>query len=519
MTADPSRRPRTSRSTRDLCGFVVIATFVVFAVPAGHSVPAQADISDTDLIAASGGRVVRVGALSDNGQATMVPLELYVARVLAGEAEPRAADGAYEALAVAIRTFALANAGRHSRDGFDLCDTTHCQVPRGSTAVTRRAAFATAGQVLTYQGRAADVFYSASCGGRSESAADMWPGSNYPYLQTVRDDVHEEEPWTLELSLADIQRALERAGFEGQRLRDIRIDGRTESGRASRLRLAGMQPDLIGGDQFRAAIGYNVLRSTAFSIDRRGDGVRFTGRGFGHGVGLCVIGAGRRAARREDVRTILAHYFPGLTLARLDTLTSVSPTSPATAEAPAAAPAPAPPARPVLVRVPLGSPVTADEIARLAATTHDDLSKLLGTSVAPFTIQLHDSLESFRLATGKPWWVSAFAEGTTIELAPASLLAQREGVEAVVRIAIGELLVGKVLEDRPEWVLVGAGRYFARRLSAAPAIQVPRNLRCPADAELNLAISVTAQRDAEARAEACFARGLSTATDWRLVGR
>ena len=70
----------------------------------------------------------------------------------------------------------------------------------------------------------------------------------------------------------------------------------------------------MSGAQFRTAIGPTTLRSTAFSIERSDDGVRFTGRGFGHGVGMCVIGAGRRAARGESMEAILAQYYPGLEL-------------------------------------------------------------------------------------------------------------------------------------------------------------------------------------------------------------
>ena len=67
-----------------------------------------------------------------------------MARVLAGEGEPNAPEATQQALAVAIRTYALFNAGRHQRDGFDLCDSAHCQVPRPATANSRRAALATA---------------------------------------------------------------------------------------------------------------------------------------------------------------------------------------------------------------------------------------------------------------------------------------------------------------------------------------------------------------------------------------
>ena len=68
----------------------------------------------------------------------------------------------------------------------------------GANANTRRAALATAGRILTYNGRPAEVFYSASCGGATERAADVWPGAELPYLQSVPDgDVHaDDRDWT-----------------------------------------------------------------------------------------------------------------------------------------------------------------------------------------------------------------------------------------------------------------------------------------------------------------------------------
>jgi stage II sporulation protein D len=288
-----------------------MALFVLVSRPAD----AQADVSDAHLAAASRGRVIRLGPGPGGREpVTTVPLEMYVARVLAGEGEPNAPDAAREALAVAIRTYAIANLGRHGRDGFDLCDSTHCQVPRAPTATTRRIALATSGQILTYNGRPAALFYSASCGGYSESAAEVWPGADYPYLHVAPDDVHERDPpWTLTLTLEQIERALDRVGFEGT-LRDLRIDARNASGRAARLEVDGLTPAFIQGDKFRAAIGPTTLRSTAFSIEKSGTSVRFTGRGFGHGVGMCVVGASRRAVRGESMQEILAQYYPGLEL-------------------------------------------------------------------------------------------------------------------------------------------------------------------------------------------------------------
>ena len=278
---------------------------------------AQADVTDSDLAALTT-RTVALGA-AGGGKIGDVPLEIYVARVLAGEGEPNAPEATQQALAVAIRTYAVFNTGKHKREGFDLCDSTHCQVPRSANANSRRAALATAGRILTYNGAPAEIFYSASCGGRSEAASAAWPltGVTRPYLRSVKDNVHDDDvPWTLEKSLSDLQADLERSGFSGT-LKNVEIKSRTKSDRAAILKLSGMRPDRIAGDQFRAAIGTTVLRSTAFSVKKDHDIVRFTGRGYGHGVGMCVIGAGRRARRGETMTDILKAYYPGLKIERL----------------------------------------------------------------------------------------------------------------------------------------------------------------------------------------------------------
>src|ERR1700687_2731955 len=133
---------------------------------------------------------VRVGILRGGSyDVTTMPLEAYVARVLAGEMARDSPPAALEALAIAIRTYALANRGRHRTEGFDLCDQTHCQVVRAATATTERVAQATAGQVLMYNGLPASIYYSASCGGRTERPSAVWTGAeDPPYLPSRPDD-------------------------------------------------------------------------------------------------------------------------------------------------------------------------------------------------------------------------------------------------------------------------------------------------------------------------------------------
>ena len=337
------------------------------------------------------GLQLRIGVARVGGghAVTTVPLETYVARVLAGEAGRDSQPAALEALAIAVRTYALANRGRHRADGFDLCDETHCQVMRTATAATEHAAAATAGRVLVVGGAPASIYYSASCGGRTEIPSEVWPGADDPpYLPSQPDDGCGGAPmWSAELSNGDLLHALRAAGFTGSRLREMRIASRNASGRVARLRLDGLTPEWISGQDLRAVVGRTVgwqfIKSTAFTLERRGDRYRFDGHGSGHGVGLCVIGSMRLAVAGQSADEILHRYYPGLTIGRplaAPTPPSVevarsparsapaAPTPPAigiVSPPPAAAPAPAPAPAPTPAPTPAPPPMVSDVLVSL----------------------------------------------------------------------------------------------------------------------------------------------------------
>jgi len=263
---------------------------------------------------------VRVGILRPGGEYAIenVPIETYVARVLAGEAARDSDPAALEALAITIRTFALANAGRHRAEGFDLCDQTHCQVVRTATPATVAAAAATAGRVLLRGGVPATVYYSASCGGRTEIPSAVWPGAeDPPFLPSQRDDACGGAPvWAAELSADDLSRSLRASGFVGKKMKNLRVTAHDVSGRVARLRVDGFTPNEISGQDLRVVVGrilgWQHIKSTAFELERIGDRYKFSGHGSGHGVGLCVIGSVKLAAAGQSASQILQRYFPGL---------------------------------------------------------------------------------------------------------------------------------------------------------------------------------------------------------------
>lgn len=464
---------------------------------------------------------VRLGRTEPNGRTRVenIAIDAYIAQVLAGEGQPRAGDAAQQALAITARTFALANRNRHRKEGFDLCDTTHCQVLRPATPTTRRAAEATSGRVLLHRGQPAFVFYSAWCGGRSELASQVWPGAtDYSYEPALHDEACQDEPgWESEVRAGAIEEALRQAGHKGSRLRSLRILTRNTSDRVVRIGVEGFSPGDMSGDDFRMAVGrvagYQSIKSTNFRMVRTSAGYRFTGRGFGHGVGLCVVGAGRRAERGASVDQILKFYFPGLTVGSIGGVAS-------TTAASVPAPAPPPPVPSMAANIALALPGTEEAeravLLALIQKSRDEIATATGAATpARLRVTVHPTVESFGRATGQPWWMSGASDGATIDLLPITVLRQQGQLERTIRHEIAHVLLDAALAKRPMWVREGAAAYYARPASARAS--AADRVACPSDAELTRALSAGAQRDAYARAEACFARAIGEGKKWDQV--
>lgn len=467
---------------------------------------------------------IRIGVLKDGKyEVVTLSLESYVARVLTGEALPGSEPAATEALAIAIRTYTLGNRGKHRGDGFDLCDQTHCQVMRATTPVTERAALSTAGQVLLYNGEPATVYYSASCGGRTEKPSNVWPGAeDLPYLPSRPDDGCGGMPeWSTELSVADLQRALRAAGFSGT-LGDVRVGSRNQSGRAADLLLDGLTPGRISGQDLRAAvgrtIGWQYVRSTAFDLERTARGFRFRGHGYGHGVGMCVIGSTKLAAAGETAPQILARYFPGTTLGTLGPrMTAVPPEVPRlTAPPPAGVSAPPPVVSAVsdlAVSLPEGDEGEQAVIAQAVLRERTALIGVLGVpAAARISVRFHPTTDAYEAATGQPWFSLGTTSGADLHFVPLTVLRDRGVLERAIRHQLVHVLADAAFTGRPLWVREGAAIHFAEGVNG------PGNRgACPLDAEFARPASPGALGDVNARARACFERQLSSGRVWRDI--
>lgn len=235
---------------------------------------------------------------------------------------------------------------------FDVCADDHCQRYQGLTMAVgdtvRKAVDQTWGLVLTSEGKICDARFSKCCGGRMELFSTCWEDKDYPYLQPLPDtadcveggdvfcDTKDEKilsqvlndydletrdfyRWRTEYSRAEVSDLVRRrSGMDFGTIRDLVPVERGPSGRLKRLKVVGDKKTMIIGKELiiRRWLSDSHLKSSAFEVHWDGDHLTLDGSGWGHGVGLCQIGAAVMAAKGYSFDRILLHYYPGSILER-----------------------------------------------------------------------------------------------------------------------------------------------------------------------------------------------------------
>ena len=245
---------------------------------------------------------------------------------------------------------------------FDVCADDHCQryqgIPSQEPPALREAIDSTAGEVLVYDGKICDARFSKCCGGYTERFSSCWAEVDYPYLTVLPDsDGSRLQPitdeatarsfvlsspdvfcntadcniirqvfndydrstesffrWKVTYSVDEISEIVaSRSGIDFGSILDLVPVQRTASGRIVRLRIVGTRHTATIGKELeiRRWLSRTHLYSSAFVVDRDDCG-RFVicGAGWGHGVGLCQIGAAVMAHKGYSYRSILRHYYP-----------------------------------------------------------------------------------------------------------------------------------------------------------------------------------------------------------------
>jgi stage II sporulation protein D len=253
-----------------------------------------------------------------------LPMEEYLPGVLRAEAGDRFPAEALRAQAIVARTYAAHQRLLGAARPFHLLASTAHQQYFGRVPPTSPvwdAVRNTSGQVLLWEGEVFPAFYHTESGGYTEDPRSVFAARNMPALKPVVCPFSAGSPhylWNLDLRLSDIGDALRRGGIDVGQVRRIDVAQRTLSLRASLVNVAGTRGSVsLRGNDFRRLLGYDTFKSALFAVAIDGDVARFSGRGYGHGVGMCQLGAKGMAERGHTARQILEFYYPGTTFGSL----------------------------------------------------------------------------------------------------------------------------------------------------------------------------------------------------------
>ncbi len=261
------------------------------------------------------GRVRLVSQGSGVTAINHVDMEDYLYSVVGAEAIPSWPEEALKAQAVAARTYALYKRNTAKNGLYDLDTTTKTQVYKGLKSeytTTHQAVKATAGEVMTHNGKIILAVFHSSSGGHTENVEDIWT-SPLPYLRGVVDYDHNAPvfQWTKTLPQSQVSRSVGGVG----NIKAMIPEKITPQGRVVTMKVVGDRgTKRISGKKLRKALD---LRSTLFRVSFHQGSMQITGRGFGHGLGLSQWGSQYLAENGVNYQQILAHYYQSAKLATI----------------------------------------------------------------------------------------------------------------------------------------------------------------------------------------------------------
>lgn len=249
----------------------------------------------------------------------ILDIESYVKGVLYHEISHHWPIEAIKAQAVACRTYALYQAEAMKEKDYDVTADTSSQVYGGYLSEkqkTNRAVNSTAGEILTYKGRVFPAYFHATCGGVTEKAGELWKIDAAPLDGGRVCSFCAHSPHYFWQTAFDVKDFLEKLGGKyasPSPIKNISVAERTVTGRVRFLELTDEEGAVfrLSAKELRNALGADVIRSTNFTVQWSEDYVVFSGKGWGHGVGLCQWGAFGMAREGVFYRDILFFYYPG----------------------------------------------------------------------------------------------------------------------------------------------------------------------------------------------------------------
>lgn len=271
------------------------------------------------------------------GEVEQVKLDEYLCNVVSAEMPATFEQEALKAQAIVARTYTIYKILNKKHDNADICDdSTCCQAwiskddrlakweenqRESNWQKICSAVNETSGKIITYENKPIDAFFHSNSGGITEVPVNVWGGTGYPYLQSVEtsgENTYTQYASEVRLSQEELINKLKEKysdiSIDFTNSDDIKILEYTESTRVKTVKFGNHE---ISGVEARTLFG---LKSTNFEISRDGNNIKFSVKGYGHGVGMSQTGADSMAKNGSKAEEIIKHFYTGVEITEVNKL-------------------------------------------------------------------------------------------------------------------------------------------------------------------------------------------------------
>ena len=271
------------------------------------------------------------------GKVEQVNIDDYLCNVVSAEMPADYEIEALKAQAVVARTYTIYKINNKKHENADICDdSTCCQAwvdketrfsrweeskRESNWEKIQKCVQETQGQIITYQNQPINAFFHANSGGKTELPVNVWGGTGLPYLQVVEtagEEGYKQYESEVELTQDELIEKLKTKysdiSIDFSNQEDLKILEYTDSGRVKTVKFGNHE---ISGVETRTLLG---LKSTNFEISKENDKIKFTVKGYGHGVGMSQTGADAMAKQGKKYKEIINHFYSGIEIKEVNLL-------------------------------------------------------------------------------------------------------------------------------------------------------------------------------------------------------
>lgn len=274
---------------------------------------------------------------TSTGETEQVKIDDYLCNVVSAEMPADYEIQALQAQAIVARTYTIYKILNKKHENADICDSSTCcqawiskedrlarweeQKREANWQKISEAVNNTAGKIITYNNQPINAFFHSNSGGITEIPVNVWGGTGYPYLQSVEtsgEDGYKQYQSEVEFTQEELINKLKTKyadiSIDFSNNEDIKIIDYTESTRVKTVKFGNHQ---LSGVETRTILG---LKSTNFEITKNGDKIKFSVKGYGHGVGMSQTGADAMAKQGNNAEEIIKHFYTGVEIKDINSL-------------------------------------------------------------------------------------------------------------------------------------------------------------------------------------------------------